>query len=79
MERIWRGRPLQPSSSPTTQLGNTGHYSVIVSNTYGNTTSVLASLFIASPPTTSNAPANPPGFIAACAQIDYSGADTNAR
>ena len=70
------GATLASLTVTNVQLTNTGNYSVIVSNIYGNTTSVLATLSIALPPTSSNNSSVQPGFIAHCSQIDYPGADT---
>ena len=56
---------------------NTGRFSVIVTNIYGSTTSILATLTIALPPTGTGG-VSQPGFIARCSQIDYAGADSTA-
>jgi hypothetical protein len=56
------------------QLANMGYYSVVVSNSYGATTSSVVILSIAAPVTVGQ---GPPGFIARCVQIDYEG--TNAQ
>jgi hypothetical protein len=77
------GTNLPSANSPSftvtnVRMASTGKYRVVVTDASGSVTSAVATLWIASSPTSTNNPACQPGFIARCSQIDYAGADASA-